>query len=94
MKLNLSRGCSKYGADMGRRNILPENTKDPIKLQMEKLKWVDGDYDQNGCYWGGGNNDFIYCAHADSVKVFVRAENRQEAKNKIKELIPNSLFYS
>src|ERR1035441_2568759 len=62
MKLNLSKACSSRGADMGRPNRLPSDILAPIKLRMERLKWVDGDYDAGGSYWGGGSGDFIYCA--------------------------------
>lgn len=51
-RLTLPSGSSPRGAQLGRRNRLPDNLNTPIKLQMECLKWVDGDYDQWGAYWG------------------------------------------
>lgn len=51
-KLKLKQGCSLIGAQMGRRNELPDDVSAPIKLQMERLRWIDGDYDHGGAYWG------------------------------------------
>jgi hypothetical protein len=102
-KLSLpSRSC-KFGAPMGQSNQLPENVSAPIKLQMEKLKWIDNDYICDGTYFGGGNGDNIYCAYAYvyspidldfAVKIFVRAENRNEAKEEVRNLVPNARFYN
>ena len=93
-KLTLSRRDCKFGAPMGRANELPTDTNSPSKLQMEKLKWVDGDYTKDGTYWGHGDNN-IYCAFGgeESVKIFVRAMNRQDAKDKVRGILPNVKFY-
>ena len=101
-KLVLPSGSSNRGAQMGRSNILPTDENVAVKLQMEKLKWVDGDYDQFGAYWGGGTGDNVYCAFGEwsrygysfqEVKVFVRAKSRNEAKELVREYLPNCLFY-
>lgn len=116
MKLQLPSGAT-YGTDsngnrvctgsrMGRSNILPfqfmGTNAEPIKLQMERLKWVDGDYDQKGAYWGGGNGDSVYCAYAYvyppvdmdfSAVVFVRAKSRKVAKRLVREHFPKAKFY-
>lgn len=101
MKLILPNGSSKYGARMGRRNVLPLDINTPIKLQMERLKWVDGDYDQGGAYWGGGSGDNVYCAFAYapasidfSTAIFVRAKSRIEAKELVREYLPNCRFFN
>ena len=87
------------GAMMGRGNTLPDNPNIPCKLRMVKSDWVDGDYDSGGSYWGRGNyNDFIYWAF-DKVddtqtEVFVRAGNRQEAKEAVREHLPLATFFN
>lgn len=81
------------GAQMGRCDIRPENVTAPIKLQMERLKWVDYDYDSAGCYWGRSNGDFIFCAWKDNTKVFVRAKSRNQAKQLVREQFPKAKFY-
>jgi hypothetical protein len=92
-KLVLSKGYSARGADMGRRSVLPANAQEPIKLQMERLRWVSYDYDQGGAYWGWRLGDFIYCAHADNVQIFVRARTRDWAKALVRERLPKATFY-
>jgi len=84
MKRPLSNVSCKYGAPMGRSNTIPTNIKS-AKLYLEKLKWVDGDYDQGGAYWGGGMGDTIYRAYEDDIEIFVRAKSRVEAKAVVKE---------
>ena len=93
-KLVLPNGSSKYGAQMGRANVLPHDCAGPIKLQMQKLKWVNGDYDEKGCYWGGGSGDNIYCAWNDDARVFVRAFTRQQAKCEVWCFFPHARFYN
>ncbi len=93
MKLTLPNGSSATGSQMGRRNQLPDDREATIKLRMERLRFVSGDYDQWGAYWGGGSNSWIYCAWLDQVRVFVRAENREQAKLKVRDTLPQANFY-
>ena len=92
-QLILSNGSSRFGAQMGRCNELPADVNAPIKLQMVKLKWVDGDFDEFGAYWGN-SGDNIYCAFTDNVKIFVRAKSRLGAKSMVRNLVPNARFYN
>jgi hypothetical protein len=90
---NNQRVCT--GSQMGRRNELPADTNEPIKLRLEKLRLVDGDYDQWGAYWGGGHGSLpIYCAwnRLRGVTVFVRAQDRVAAKAHVLKLLPNATF--
>ena len=93
MNLILDSGSSKYGAQMGRRNVLPADVNAPIKLRMEKLRWVDGDYDQFGAYWGGGSGDNVYCAHTPANRVFVRSNSRANAKEKVRAILSKARFF-
>lgn len=97
-RLKPSKVSGKYGAPMGRFNRLPDNTDEPVKLQMVRLRWVDGDYDQGGVYWGGGSGDYIYFAKGDTsdvvVEVYVRAKRRNDAKAEVRKLLPNARFYN
>jgi len=82
----LAKAYSSRGASMGRPNTLPEiATQYPTKLHMYALRFVDGDYDEGGAYWGYTPGTRIYRAygetsHLESVEVFVRASSRKEAK--------------
>ena len=93
MKLKLTNACSSRGADMGRPNLLPDDCNAAIKLHLERLKWVDGDYDEKGCYWGRNYGDFIYCGWADGVQVFVRAISHFAAKTAVRVILPAAKFY-
>jgi len=95
----LSNASSKYGAQMGRPNRLPADRAMSYKLNLIRLRWVDGDYDQGGAYWGGPVNDspvtFIYWAYEPGydIEVFVRAASREDAKKRVRYWLPNARFY-
>jgi hypothetical protein len=100
MALKLENVSSVRGAPMGRQNWLPDDQEEPIRLYLTALKWVDGDYDQGGAYWGNsglynGTYTRIYCAHGhDSsgspVRVFVRAAHRTAARELVLEILPKA----
>lgn len=91
MKLRLSKGYSSRGARMGRHNIIPDELPrlpaHPPRFRMERLRWVDGAYDQGGAYWGMG--DSIYCAWIPSprTEIYVRAQDRQDAIQKVRGVL-------
>lgn len=86
--------CSR-GAPMGCRNFIPLDIETNTKLNIRKLKWIDGDYTANGAYWGNTGKDFIYRATGETeterVEIFVRAENHKQAKEFIAEEIKKKL---
>lgn len=67
---------SKYGAPMGRHDKI---LGDPVKLHLQRVRFVDGDYDEGGAYWGGGGKP-LYCAWNTYFCVFRRAHDRAHAK--------------
>lgn len=90
---------------MGRTNQVPSDGDERnavCKMRLERLKFVDGDYDVKGAYWGSG--DPIYFARSvttftDSrgefyAEVFVRARSREEAKEKVRELMCGATFFN
>lgn len=85
----------KYGAPMGRRNVLPEDTNEPVRLRMVRLRFIDYAYDEGGAYWGIGNP--IYFAKGEAsdviVEIYVRAKDREDAKAQVTTLLPNATFY-
>lgn len=91
MKHKLSNVSCRYGSPMGRRNTVPEGTE-PVKVHLEKMALVDGDYDQGGAYWGGGG-DPMWVAWANDFEVFVRASNRHAAKRSVAQEYKNVRFY-
>lgn len=107
MRLKLSNVSSKYGAPMGRPKHIPNDMDErelPVKLRMVRLRWVGGDYDQGGAYWGNSGGTSIYWAigylhegdpkNEELVEIFTRSETRNEAKNKVRETLPNAKFHN
>lgn len=92
----LSNVSSKYGAPMGRPNVLPDDRLMECKLHLVRLRFVDGDYDEGGAYWGGSYSS-IYWAYGDvgdvAAEMFVRARNRNDARVFVRDTLPNAKFY-
>jgi Zn-finger nucleic acid-binding protein len=90
------------GAQMGRPNRIPTDNKQPIKMTLRYVPFIDGDYDQGGAYWGSPANLYRavsadVVAFGDSlqlVEIFVRANSRKEAKANVRALLPNAKFYN
>ena len=86
---------SKYGAPMGRSDSYPDDRNAAIALEIERLIWVDGDYDQGGCYWGHVEGDYIWrftgSDGENRVEVFIRARTEAEALAKLGEDLPNAV---
>jgi hypothetical protein len=81
----------KYGAPMGREDSLPDDPEDLCILVLTPLQWVDGDYTEDGTYWGAVPGETIYCAHnEEGVEIFVRASSLEDAKEQILEEVPNA----
>jgi hypothetical protein len=78
---------SANGAPMGRPEYLPDPDTE-VELQIEKVRFEDGDYDYGGAYWGAPAN--LWHAEGntkdgDMVLLFVRAPNMKAAKEAIIE---------
>jgi hypothetical protein len=79
----------KYGAPKGRARI---TTNQSAKVQLFRVRFVSGDYDRGGAYWGGGGCP-LYAAIGDGFQDFVRAFSRWDAKAKMQFQYPNLRFY-
>ena len=85
-------GGSARGADMGRGNTLPDG--DPGRLHLRRVPPYDGgDYDRGGAYWGGLQANPLYCAWSDDCAVYVRASNRDDAREQVRHLVPGARFF-
>ena len=100
MRLKLEYIPAKYGAQMGRPNHLPVNQNERIKLHLEKIPMVDGDYDSGSVYWGKVDGLDMYVAWRDlnptvnqAVRVYVKTASRRAAKAEVRELLPFAAFY-
>lgn len=88
-------GCSRYGAQMGRRDQRGDPDR-AYKFHLQRLRLYDGAYDAGGAYFGGPAT--VYCAFVDDeedghVRMFLRAPSRKAAKFAVNEEYPNARFY-
>lgn len=112
MKLKLPRGTTGFyndrnewvctGSQMGRANRIPSGAiEQPVKMRLQRLPFVGGDYDRWGAYWGGPATVWIsesadvveFGDSLQTVQIFVRADCRTEARQKVTEMIPTARFY-
>ena len=94
-KLKASPAYSAHGAPMGRCDWgLAEHREHHMVMNLQRVKFIDGDYDLGGAYWGGGGEP-LFCAWAEGIeaRVFVRAKDRRAAKLKVNEHFPNAKFF-
>lgn len=82
---------SRYGAPMGRRNFNPET--DDQRFYLQRVRFVDYDYDAGGAYWGGGTPLYRWVSEDHTGEGFVRAKSRSEAKVAILEDYPSARFF-
>jgi hypothetical protein len=86
------------GSYMGRTDDVPEEGKEWPKLRLFKMQMSPcGAYDSGGTYWGAGNNFIGYMYRAcDSkgqvVNLFIRARERQSAKDMLQARYPQATF--
>ena len=73
---------SKYGAPMGRGQSVPLLGK----VRFRRVRFVDGDYDKGGAYWGGGTPLF-YAHGAEGTYTYVRAADRDGAREALQEFL-------
>jgi len=92
---SLSQVNGQYGAPMGRGNSVTD-PQFPVIFEIQRLRWVDGAYDEGGAYWGHNTGTHIYWAEGDSQDVvesiFVRAKSLIDAKKQIGLTYPNASF--
>jgi hypothetical protein len=77
---------SKYGAPMGRHTEVING-----KAHLQKVPFYDGCYDKGGAYWGGPAD--LWCAWNETGTRYVRAPNRDAAKQAIIKANPEVRFY-
>jgi len=102
---NITREDCRYGAPMGRPERPNEYTlpKAPDgspqwpervaahKLQLARVRINSGGYDAGGAYWGTGMP--LWNAWNGEICLYLRARNRELAKEAIRETYPAARFY-
>jgi len=91
--------CSR-GAPMGRADIhgIPDSV---YKFRLHKVALDSGGYDRGGAYWGHGGPGPLYVAYAECdprysdlfPRLFLRAPDREAAKDYVRDEYPNATFY-
>jgi hypothetical protein len=71
------KGYTQYGASMGRRSDLPEDTDE--RLEIRRVPIDDGGYDPGGAYWGSGKPLFMVSDEEGRVR-YLRARDAEDAK--------------
>lgn len=97
---------SPRGAPMGRLHRPNWTTEgfDPAtftgRLYLRRVRLNGGGYDDGGAYWGHGAP--LYWAHGEDdnpgpedggVDIWCRAQDREHAKDKVRERLPLARFY-
>jgi len=94
MSFIYSNVSSPRGAPMGRPDCYGDGVS-PCKLHLERVHFVDGDYDRGGAYWGSGTP--LYVAYGEDaneqIEMFTRASTREAAKVLIQSRRKNVRFY-
>lgn len=84
-------GDPKRGAAMGRYSYHAEDKAAYTgKLHIRRIRLVDGDYDLNGTYFGGGV-PLYWCASPDNtIDFMLRAKDRFGACQQVRAQYPNA----
>lgn len=70
------------GAPMGRSTFGEAREVSNGRIELFRVRFVDGDYDDGGAYWGGYPSLSLYCARTgdgSTYRNFARAKSRKEA---------------
>lgn len=97
----------RYGAPMGRTNIRNPNLIEiSTHWYLRHVPLVyDGAYDQGGAYWGCGTPLYVAYTHVHEVhgedeyndyyaEIYIRADDREEAKKLLLEDYPHAKFFN
>lgn len=100
----LSEVGSSRGAPTGRPSYIENVDAEKFngRMFLQQLPMVStGDYDTGGAYWGCGSHKigWMYRAYfydsetGENIELFFRAKSRGQAKEILREQLPNALFY-
>ena len=85
------------GSAMGRMSSTPGPCAPNAKFSVSKMNLDSGGYDAGGAYWGHPNNLYrAYSSEGNGEEIqesFLRAKNRKEAKEQVREVFPGAKFY-
>jgi len=87
-------GDPSRGAALGRATIQDADPEEVTgKLYLRRVRLDSGGYDPNGTYFGIGN-PLYWCADADGeIDFMLRAFDREDAKEEVREVYPHAKFW-
>jgi hypothetical protein len=62
-------------------------------IRLNKVRLDSGGYDSRGVYWGVGQSLFEYCSYEKDIQGYLRAPDREFAKDYVRKLYPEARFY-
>jgi hypothetical protein len=84
MNTQFSEVGSKYGAPMGRAEYGDAGNCPAGSVELFRVNFVDGDYDDGGAYWGGGKDSPpLFCARGEDYQAFTRADSLSDAQGSL-----------
>lgn len=95
MSVNMTPAVScKYGAPMGRGGNPHVDPDYDGLMYLQHIPLDSGGYDRGGAYWGTGVRLYGYAtAEGDwEESGYIRAEDREDAKEKVREMYPKCRF--
>jgi len=93
--MDLTPQCNcQFGAPMGRRTWNGNTAPYAGRMYLRRIRLDRGGYDSGGAYWGVGQRLYGYAAEDDSVNGFVRANDWEDAKARVRRLYPLARFFA
>ena len=90
-------GDRRRGAALGRPNQDATASDASFKFQLTRVRLNQGGYDSGGAYWGLGQPLYAYVAaepiDGELPNGYLRATDRQHAKDQIMADYPNARFF-
>lgn len=86
-------GDPSRGAALGRPTVINVEQDTAPKVRVSRVRLDAGGYDPNGTYFGAGQPLFWVRTDEGDVDFVVRAHDRDSAKTKARNRIPNVRFF-
>ena len=84
-----------YGAPLGRKEWNDNSEVEyKGKLYLRHIPLDSGGYDAGGAYWGIGTRLYGFAAPDDSINGYLRACDRAQAKEQVREQYPQATFFN
>lgn len=87
-------GDPRRGASLGRASSPAGNGETIVrKFTLRHVRLNNGGYDSGGTYWGLGPRLYWAASECGGISCYIRARDRQAAKDTIRNRYPGARFY-